>query len=71
LVAAAVGLELDHEAACVRLRHPALPDFLERLELHGVEVAGSRLDLRLCRSGEDVTTAVDHRSGAALLEILK
>ena len=71
LVAAAAGLELDHEAACVRLRHPVLPAFLDRLELHGVEVAGSRLDLRLCRSGEDVTTAVDRRSGVAMLEVLK
>ena len=71
LVAAATGLDLDHGQACVRLRHPALPAFLDRLDLKAVEVAGSRLDLRLCRTEDDVTTAVDRREGGARVEILK
>ena len=71
LMAAAAGLELDHGSACVRLRSPSLPAFLDEAYLHGVEVAGSRLDLRLRRSGEDVTTAVDRREGPAGLVILK
>ena len=71
LVAAAAGLELDHREASVRLRHSALPSFIRELYLRGVEVAGSRLDLRLLRSGEDVTTAVDRREGDAQLVILK
>jgi glycogen debranching enzyme len=71
LVAAAAGVEFDNDEACVRLRSPALPVFLDRLDLAGVEVAGSRLDLRLCRTGDDVTTAVDRREGSAALVILK
>jgi hypothetical protein len=55
----------------VRLRHPALPRFLDELRLARVEVAGSRLDLTLRRSGDDVTTAVDRREGDAGLVILK
>ena len=71
LVAAAAGLELRDDEACVVLRHPALPAFIDQLNLRGVEVAGSRLDLRLCRNNEDVTTAVDRREGRAGLYIVK
>lgn len=71
LVAAVTGLELDHDGDCVRLANPALPDFLDDLLLGGVTVARSRLDLRLSRSGEDVTTAVARREGSAALLIVK
>jgi hypothetical protein len=55
----------------VRLANPALPDFLDDLMLRGVTVAGSRLDLRLARFGDDVTTAVERREGTAALIIVK
>ena len=71
LIAAATGLELDHEAEMVRLANPALPDFLDDLLLRDVRVAGSRLDLRLARTGDDVTTAVARREGSAALVIVK
>jgi glycogen debranching enzyme len=71
LVAAATGLALDHEAGGVRLDNPALPDFLDDLVLCDVAVAGSRLDLKLSRAGDDVTTAVTRRTGAAGLTIVK
>ncbi|HYN45868.1 MAG TPA: amylo-alpha-1,6-glucosidase [Allosphingosinicella sp.] len=71
LVAAATGLDLDHERGSVRLVNPALPPFLDTLALKDVAVAGSRLDLALSRAGEDVTTAVTRRQGKARLLIVK
>jgi len=71
LVAAATGLDLGHEEGMVRLANPALPAFLGDLVLGDVAVAGSRLDLRLSRSGDDVTTAVTRREGKASLVIVK
>ena len=55
----------------MRLVHPALPAFLDDLTLQGLSVAGSRLDLRLARVGDDVTTAVERREGHAALTIVK
>jgi glycogen debranching enzyme len=71
LVAAATGLDIDHEEETVRLANPMLPPFLDDLLLGGVTVAGSRLDLSLSRSGDDVTTAVTRREGKASLVIVK
>jgi glycogen debranching enzyme len=71
LVAAAIGIDLGHKEGIVRLTNPALPPFLDDLNLHDVRVAGSRLDLSLSRSGDDVTTAVSRREGNASLVIVK
>jgi glycogen debranching enzyme len=71
LIAAATGLELAYGDDEVRLANPALPAFIDDLFLHDVSVAGSRLDLRLSRSGDDVTTAVTRRHGKAALVIVK
>jgi glycogen debranching enzyme len=71
LVAAATGLQLDHATGSVRLENPALPAFLDDLVLHDVTVAGARLDLRLSRAGDDITTAITRREGRAGLTIVK
>ena len=71
LIAAATGLELAFGEDEVRLANPVLPDFINDLFLHDVSVAGSRLDMRLSRSGDDVTTAVTARTGNAALVIVK
>jgi glycogen debranching enzyme len=71
LIAAATGLELGYDDDQVRLANPALPKFVNDLCLGDVSVAGSRLDLRLSRSGDDVTTAVTRREGSAALVIVK
>jgi glycogen debranching enzyme len=71
MVAAATGLELHHQEGAVRLVNPALPPLLGDLTLRGLSVAGSRLDLKLSRVGDDVTTAVERREGAAALTIVK
>jgi glycogen debranching enzyme len=71
LVAAATGLQLDHEAGGVRLDNPALPDFLDDLILRDISIAGAQLDLKLSRVGDDVTTAVTRREGRTGLTIVK
>jgi glycogen debranching enzyme len=71
LVAAATGLEIDHDTGSVRLDNPALPALLDDLVLSDVDVAGARLDLHLTRAGDDVTTAVKRRVGRAGLTIVK
>jgi glycogen debranching enzyme len=71
LVAAATGLQLDHEAGGVRLENPALPAFLDDLILRDISVAGAQLDLKLSRVGDDVTTAVTRREGRTGLTNVK
>src|SRR3990170_7830406 len=71
LIASATGLDLAFAEDQVRLANPAIPLFMTDLFLHDVAVAGSRLDLRLSRSGDDVTTAVTRREGSAALVIVK
>jgi glycogen debranching enzyme len=71
LVAAATGLDLDHGRGSARLDNPALPAFLDDLVLRDVAVAESRLDLKLSRAGDDITTAVTRRTGKAGLTVVK
>lgn len=71
LVAAAIGLELDHLEGHVLLRNPVLPPAIEDLFLPELRVAGSILQLHLSQSGDDVTTTVIRREGEAGLVILK
>jgi glycogen debranching enzyme len=71
LIAAATGLALDHDTGSVRLDNPALPGFLDDLVLRDLKVAEARLDLKLSRAGDDITTAVTRRIGKAGLTILK
>jgi glycogen debranching enzyme len=71
LIAAATGLDLGYGEDLVRLTNPVLPSFIDDLLLNDVSVADSRLDLRLSRAGDDVTTAVTRRKGKAALVIVK
>ena len=71
LIAAAAGLDLDHGKGYVSLKNPALPPGIDDLFLPRLQVADSSLQLRLSRSGDDVTTTVTHRDGPAGLVILK
>lgn len=71
LLAATIGLHVDHEDAELRLDFPTLPAFLDELTIHNIRFAGSTVDLRLARTGEDVTAAVLERSGPARVTISK
>ncbi|PWG02918.1 amylo-alpha-1,6-glucosidase [Sphingosinicella humi] len=71
LLAASIGLEVDHKSERVLLNDPALPAFLNELWLPNVALAGSRLGLRLQRSDSDITVAVTRREGPARVVIFK
>ncbi|HET9355381.1 MAG TPA: glycogen debranching N-terminal domain-containing protein [Sphingomicrobium sp.] len=71
LLSAAIGLDIDHDKAELRLNRPTLPAFLDELTIRNIAFGESRIDLRLARTGLDVTTAVIERSGPATVTISK
>ncbi|MGE0211792.1 MAG: glycogen debranching N-terminal domain-containing protein [Parvibaculaceae bacterium] len=60
---ACLGLELPHEANEVRFMQPTLPGFLDEVTIRGLKLAGSELDVKIHRHGEDVTVNVLRRVG--------
>ncbi|NEX93927.1 amylo-alpha-1,6-glucosidase [Caulobacter sp. 17J65-9] len=71
LLAACMGIEVDHAADCVRFSDPILPSFLDFVILRDFEVRDSRLTLRLYRYGDDVMVNVMKRSGPARVILMK
>jgi len=71
LVAACLGLELDHAEDEIRFRDPVMPDFLNEIAIKQLRLGDSRLDLRLHRYGRDVTVNVVSRHGPARVSLLK
>ncbi|WP_118857711.1 glycogen debranching N-terminal domain-containing protein [Sphingomonas mesophila] len=71
LLAATIGLRIDHDEAELRLDRPTLPAFLDGLVIRNLEFGGSKIDLQLARAGDDVTAAVLARSGPARVTISK
>jgi glycogen debranching enzyme len=54
LLQALLGLQIDGRSSEVHIRRPALPIGIEAMEVAGLEVSGSRLDLNFRRVGNDV-----------------
>ena len=71
LLAACLGLELDHDRNRIRLRNPILPRFLDGISLFNLKLNGSRVDLRVHRHDDDVTVAVLRRTGDVQISLLK
>lgn len=71
LITALIGLETSVVDNRLTLEKPVLPKFLSTLRLDNVVLGKSRVDLRLARAEEDVTAAVLHKSGDAIVQILK
>jgi glycogen debranching enzyme len=63
LLQASLGLSLDAVEKRVEFRYPALPHFLDHVEIAGLRVADARVDLRLERSAHDVSVTVLRRDG--------
>ena len=64
----ALGLQIDGVRGQVSLVRPALPSFLNDIEITNLRVGASTVDLHLTRHGDDVSTKVLRREGQ--LEIL-
>jgi glycogen debranching enzyme len=63
LLAACLGLKMNHEQMRVRFTNPVMPCFLDELVIRGLRLGGSGIDLRLFRHGDDVTLNVLSRRG--------
>jgi glycogen debranching enzyme len=68
LLQAALGLQIDGVRGRVSLVRPALPSFLNDLELANLRLGASTVDLHVTRHGEEVSVKVLRREGE--LEIL-
>ena len=63
LLAASLGLKLDHAGGEISFATPHLPPFLDKVLLRGLKLGASGVDLRLQRAGSDVVVSVDERRG--------
>ena len=71
LLAACLGLEIDHTRNRIRFREPVLPRFLDGISLYNLKLGDSRVDLRLNRHEDDITVAVLRRTGDVQIAQLK
>jgi glycogen debranching enzyme len=60
---ACLGLQIDAPSQCLRLEHPVLPPFIERLYVRNLCVSGTRVDLSFHRYGSSVGVNVERRTG--------
>lgn len=63
LLASSLGIAIDAPRRRVTFAYAVLPDFLDRVEILGLEVAGASLDVTLHRHRSDVGLDVMRRSG--------
>ncbi|MGA9528043.1 MAG: glycogen debranching N-terminal domain-containing protein [Terriglobales bacterium] len=67
LLAACLGLEIDAPQNLVRLNHPRLPAFLSELNIRGLEIGESTVDLALYRRDDQVSVdIINNRAGAQI-----
>jgi glycogen debranching enzyme len=58
LLGSLLGFEPEAERNRLMLRQPVLPDWLDRLDLHGLQLAGRSAHLRFMRIGKDTAVTV-------------
>lgn len=72
LLAACLGIDVDHANNTLSFTDPVLPSFLEEIEVRNIPVGGSSLDLRFDnRHSGDVAVNVTRRAGDAQVVIRK
>jgi glycogen debranching enzyme len=71
LLKASIGLSVDARKGSVLLRHPVLPEFLERVNIYNLAVGQAVVDLRLFRSGESAAVTVERRTGDLDVMVLR
>jgi glycogen debranching enzyme len=70
LLQACLGLDIDAAGDKLTLRRPALPPFLDWLEVRNLQVGTSRLDLSFRRDGSSTAVNLLNRDGDAEVEVL-
>ena len=71
LLQACLGLEIDAPRRQIRLSHPALPPWLDRIEIHDLQVGGATVDLQIRRYPRDVGVSVDRKEGEVEVVVIK
>ena len=71
LLAASLGLKIEHETASICFTRPVLPPFLDHLILRDVSLGDAAVDLQLDRYGVDVTVKVLRRVGTVAVTVVK
>ena len=64
LLAACIGLGIDHDGDVISFTNPSLPDFLDEVMLRGLTVGSSQVDVRVQRRDGDVTVSILSRTGS-------
>jgi len=70
LLKACLGLSFRADAPHVRFQHPTLPRFIDRLELAGLRVGESVVDVQFERHDSQVGVKVVRRSGEAQVSVI-
>jgi glycogen debranching enzyme len=71
LLQSSIGLCIDATQRRITLVHPVLPPFLDRLNITGLKVEDSSVDLMLFRSGDGVAVTAGQRTGNISVAVLQ
>jgi hypothetical protein len=71
LLQACLGLSITADPPRVQLKQPALPQFLERVYIHGLRIGGASIDLAFRRYESDVSVTVLRREGEIEVVVVK
>jgi glycogen debranching enzyme len=71
LLQSALGLEINGPEAQLSLTRPTLPNFLDELRIHNLQVAGGSVDLLVVRHDQDVSVNVLRREGNVQILVVK
>jgi hypothetical protein len=58
LLQAALGLTVEYRSGEIRFKRPALPEFLDELQLRGVRLGERVTDIQIARHGHEVAINV-------------
>src|SRR3546814_395322 len=71
ILQACLGIEFDPGAGEIRFNRPAMPDFLDDLQLNGLELGEASVDVLLTRHayGDVAVTVLERRGGVKVVTI--
>jgi glycogen debranching enzyme len=71
ILQACLGLQIDGPRRQIRLSHPELPPWLDRVDLRDLQVAGATVDLQIRRYPRDVGISVERKDGEVEVVVVK
>ena len=70
LAQASLGLQFDHRANEIRFDRPMLPEFLQHLQIRGLRLGDSDIDVAFHRVGGEVSATVTRRRGGVRVVVI-